>query len=275
MPLPKVTSKSPPGFCQKIPKSFASTEEARNSLDYHFNQNNRIAHDFEYRDQILRGTEEQKHIIAFAQQCSKFKEVHQQWDRAFEAFIESAASNRDPQFLRGVTVLKMHACVHTFHLAVDAYKISNDQTCWDELLPKFTELVDLVSIIVDDLQGSSSPKKPTFCLDMNIVPPLFVVAHKCRDPIIRRKAIALLYSVPRQEGCWDSILTARVAEEIVAIEEAGLGVIRTCEDVPDEARIFNIKVQFDLQGRNGTVKFMRKRLPGSAARETISVDMEW
>ena len=98
---------------------------------------------------------------------------------------------------------------------------------------------------------------------------------KCRHPVVRRKAISLLYAAPRQEGVWDSILTARVAERLIGIEEAGLGTVTTCEDVPDWARISDVSVEFDLQGRLGTVKYSRQRSPLVKVRDTVMVLVRW
>lgn len=57
-------------------------------------------------------------------------------------------------------------------------------------------------------------------LDNEVVTPLYEVATLCRDPIIRRKAMDLLRSGPRQEGVFDSYLCAMTAEQIIEIEEA-------------------------------------------------------
>ncbi|KAG9255348.1 uncharacterized protein F5Z01DRAFT_673299 [Emericellopsis atlantica] len=62
--------------------------------------------------------------------------------------------------------------------------------------------------------------RPSFSAEMGIVPPLFVVATKCREGILRRKAIALLRSSSRREGMWDSGLAARVAQLVMDLEEA-------------------------------------------------------
>ncbi len=100
-------------------------------------------------------------------------------------------------------------------------------------------------------------------------------AHKCRHPVIRRKAVSLLYSSPRQEGIWDSILTARVAERLIGIEEAGLGKVTRCEDIPDWARISDVEVSFNRQGRLGIVRYSRQRSPLEKIRETVVESVKW
>ncbi|OAA61118.1 Zn(2)-C6 fungal-type DNA-binding domain protein [Niveomyces insectorum RCEF 264] len=64
--------------------------------------------------------------------------------------------------------------------------------------------------------------KASFSADLGIVPPLYVVATKSRDRVIRRQAIQLLRSSARREGMWDSELTARIGMWVMEIEEEGL-----------------------------------------------------
>lgn len=82
------------------------------------------------------------------------------------------------------------------------------------------EIINLATTIVHMQKNAmclteSPPKRPLFCIDMGIVAPLYSIVHRCLDPILRRKAIALLHSAPRQEGLWHSSVTARVCEKIV------------------------------------------------------------
>ena len=94
---------------------------------------------------------------------------------------------------------------------------------WDRFTARYEHIVELASLIVEpNPDGNTQKQRPEFSQDMNTVGPLYAVAHRCRDPVIRRKAVAILYAAPRQEGVWDSMLTARVAEKVISIEEEGL-----------------------------------------------------
>jgi hypothetical protein len=100
--------------------------------------------------------------------------------------------------------------------------------------------------------------KASFALDLGIVAPLFVVATKCRDRKIRRDAIRLLLSSPRREGMWDSILSGRVAEWLMVIEEDGMSPFAqygpaSVEIVRDEKRVMVKEILFDLQKREATL----------------------
>ncbi|KAE8444976.1 hypothetical protein EG329_014104 [Mollisiaceae sp. DMI_Dod_QoI] len=102
--------------------------------------------------------------------------------------------------------------------------------------------------------------KASFALDLGIVPPLFVVATKCRNRKLRRDAISLLLSSPRREGMWDSILSGRVGQWIMDIEEqelspwSGPTTAAAREIVPDEHRVMVKEILFDLQNREAMLR---------------------
>jgi len=152
-----------------------------------------------------------------------------------------------------------------------------DETLWDQYTERMEKIVSLGSLIVNSISCEHIAQKrgPEFSLDMNIVAPLYGIAHRCRHPVIRRKAVALLYAAPRQEGIWDSILTARVAERLIHIEEEGLGNVTCPEDVPDWARISDVSVKFDLQGRLGMISYSRRRSPLETVRAPVTEEIKW
>ena len=175
-----------------------------------------------------------------------------------------AGAIMDSKALQGAAVLKINHRITTLHTVSHWQDAVQSSRCWDPHRRECEEIVDLASSIVkaNSNKSNDGSEKPILSMDQNIVTPLFSIAHRCRDPIIRRRTIALLYSAPRQEGLWHSIITARVAEKIMTIEEAGLGEVTSCADVPDENRISDIDVQFDLQGRKGYLKDSRRPLSG-------------
>lgn len=62
----------------------------------------------------------------------------------------------------------------------------------------------------------------TFTLDVELIGPIHWVAIKCREPTVRRRAIAVLRGMHRREAMWDSKMAAIIAERVVAIEEEAL-----------------------------------------------------
>lgn len=101
--------------------------------------------------------------------------------------------------------------------------------------------------------------KPSFALDLGIIPPLFVVATKCRDRKLRREAISLLTSSHRREGMWDSRLCAGVGNWIMNVEEEGLDQYVRCgpsetQFVASDKRVMVMEIGFNLERRWAMLK---------------------
>jgi hypothetical protein len=69
---------------------------------------------------------------------------------------------------------------------------------------------------------------------LGVIMSIYIVATRCREPSIRRDAIAALREWPSKNGIWDSLHIAQVAEWIMGIEEK----MACGEDpIPEEARV--------------------------------------
>ncbi|KAF2269456.1 hypothetical protein CC78DRAFT_453520 [Lojkania enalia] len=126
-----------------------------------------------------------------------------------------------------------------------------DQMQFDQFLPQFHTIVELAEKICT----SDSNR---FSIDIEIVPVLYYVAYRCRDPEIRRKAVALLNLGPRREGLWDGLSTSRLAQEIVNIEEESSEFVREARDVCAGARVRRLRTQTCLNQRRIALSFMRQ-----------------
>ncbi len=268
MPLELGPQPSRPGSGPHIPAFFQSLEEAQNSLYYH--QNRCLKAAFDLDNTILRENpasllSEGTYLESYSQSRDIFRYILQTWSSAFEAYLVKANATMDSKALQGAAVLKISHRISLLHVENNKQKRLQSPNSWDSFHRECEEIVGLATSVVKlqmDSSSDSSTNNPIFFMDVSIVCPLFSIAHRCRDPIIRRRAIALLYSAPRQEGLWHSIITARVAERIMNVEEAGLGEVKRAEDIPEENRIAEIDVQFDLQGRKGYLKFSRRQRKG-------------
>ncbi|KAM4056133.1 fungal zn(2)-Cys(6) binuclear cluster domain-containing protein [Hirsutella rhossiliensis] len=121
--------------------------------------------------------------------------------------------------------------------------------------------------------------KASFSADLGIVPPLFVVVTKCREPRTRRQAIQLLRSGSRREGIWDSELVAKVGEWIMQWEEFNdqvpPGTIPT-RPIPEERRVILKAVEFDLRARFADVHVgTRARHDGSPDSRSRKTRLTW
>ena len=250
---------------------FCSLEEARNSLDWQWTTLINYVSTREEANDVLREqdpTEESR----FA-----YIEIMEKWLDSFHAFLRSFGKSLNNRNLQAARVLEINQNFATIYLDMQTYEALSSEMVWDRYTERLEKIVSLASLVVNSTSCDHITQKrgPEFSLDMNIVGPLYGVAHRCRDPFIRRRAVALLYAAPRQEGIWDSILTARAAERLIHIEEDGLGNITGPQDVPDWARISDVDVKFDLQGRLGTISYSRKRAPLAKVRTPVVEEIRW
>ncbi|KAK1754785.1 hypothetical protein QBC47DRAFT_461823 [Echria macrotheca] len=177
----------------------------------------------------------------------RFKQEMEAWSDAFEHILVSrTAPGVSSQEKACIAVLKMYQ-IMSYILFLMTF--SDSEMGFDKYTDDFNVIVDLALEVVGDEERRAAMKrcpdprfchhrgrhdsdasfggldysarhiKPSFSADLGIVPPLFVVATKCRDRPTRWKAIQLLKSSPRREGMWDSELTARIAMWIADIED--------------------------------------------------------
>jgi len=177
----------------------------------------------------------------------RFKQEMEAWSDAFEHILASrTAPGVSSQEKACIAVLKMYQ-IMSYILFLMTF--SDTEMGFDKYTDDFNVIVDLALEVVGDEERRAASKrcpdpkfchhrgrhemdnpiggfsytarhiKPSFSADLGIVPPLFVVATKCRDWPTRWKAIQLLKSSPRREGMWDSELTARIAMWVADVEE--------------------------------------------------------
>ncbi|CAD0082891.1 unnamed protein product [Aureobasidium vineae] len=109
-----------------------------------------------------------------------------------------------------------------------------EESGFDLYLPEFASIVKWSRFLTTPKQepkehclhsrlaSLSVSSVPRFSLNMNYIPPLYLVAIKCRDPITRREAISILEETNGREGLWDARLHAKAARRLVEVEESGV-----------------------------------------------------
>ncbi|PVH89268.1 hypothetical protein DL98DRAFT_445117 [Cadophora sp. DSE1049] len=93
---------------------------------------------------------------------------------------------------------------------------------YDNYINDFEYIVKTCTHLASYQSTTSASHNPRFTLEIGIIPALHFTATKCRDPVIRREAISLMFQYPRQEGEYDGVLCARIGRWIAACEEDGL-----------------------------------------------------
>ena len=269
-----------------LPEVFHSTPEARTALD---SLCERI---MRFKEQLSTFHPGPNNILPASIRSSGagFRIQLQQWGVAFEPLLQNRRANGVSNTERaGINVLKMFQLMTTILFLMG---FSTSEMDFDGFMVVFREIVELAKeLVVDEelslaaarcgsVQNCRHQRSPTssqnlsdfgmgdsssgndfshikasFALDLGIVPPLFVVATKCRARKLRREAIRLLLSSPRREGMWDSILCGKAAQWIMEVEEEGLRTYEAWdpvginEQVKEDRRVMVKEILFDLQRR--------------------------
>lgn len=228
---------------EPIPDRFASLREARLSWD---TLCERIFRFTETMFSYASGDSPANILPAsMIQYGMSFKAQIEAWSHAFEPLLTNrTAPGVTSQEKAGISVLKMFQIMAQILYLMT---FSDNEMEFDTFKGQFKTIVDLALEVVGDEERRAREKrcpnphtcnhhkhhsdifggyeyiahhiKPSFSADLGIVPPLYVVATKCRDRVIRRQAIQLLRSSARREGMWDSELVARIGMWVTDIEE--------------------------------------------------------
>jgi len=223
-----------------------------------------------------------------------FKGQIEAWVIAFDPIMKTrAAPARTRPERTGIAVLKMNQMMGQILFLMT---FSDSEARFDAFNAYFQAIVSLAAEIVADEETTAAAKrrpeggyhqqqsshtdapsspdyttrhlKPSFSADLGIIPPLFVVATKCRERRIRRAAIELLRSSPRREGMWDSELSARIGAYIAAVEEEDDSAARLERSVSDAASLSSGTPGSPVSSQNGSVDAgaLRPLGPGGNAR---------
>lgn len=207
----------------RVPSSFADFEEAKRVLDV------LISSGLNFVRATIDGrfaADEDPMAAPLLQ--AQLQEQFLLWQKTLDNLI-----NRSETSLSGSSSEKMLRVQYTAIFIFLSTCLEIEETAWDAYLPSFTAIVDWAQSISkppsftaqkSTREKSPSPPKasPVFALDMALIPPLFLTAIKCRDPIIRRQAITLMEASPAREGLWDARLHSRVARRVMDVEESSM-----------------------------------------------------
>lgn len=167
-----------------------------------------------------------------------------------EAFAPLLSLSRTLGGQDAISALTLSVSAITSQISLRAAFFVNE-SAYDVFLPEFKTIVQYSSLLLSLLEqqqlskpspsfaptasspsSSQSPQKEAserterglalrFSFDIAVVPSLYTVVIKCRDPHIRRAALKLLDRYPRREGVWDSVAVAGLGRWVMALEEEG------------------------------------------------------
>ncbi|KXT06176.1 hypothetical protein AC578_1412 [Pseudocercospora eumusae] len=261
------------------PTRLADLDEARSSLEKVLNQLTVFFLDLELDDQYydMAISNGEKHLI--------FAPWLQAWELAFSSLLAQRQHTMNEQERKGAMILKAHHLVAEILSNVD---LSLGEMAWDAFHAKFTAIVDLAAALLEDNKRSDasiigarwetsgvfiSSSNAELSFSLGIVDPLYEVVARCRDPVLRRKALELLASHPRQECMWSSWSAWKVGKFLMRLEEEeGSDTPTTSSDIPAERRISEAWLDFSdksLPAGRGRIGYKRA-VPRAAARYALN-----
>ena len=132
------------------------------------------------------------------------------WERKMVEFEQRNRSVR----VEAATAIRMY---HTLTHLLITVTTQGGETRWDRHLGYFERILACVEVLRSASKNFKS--QHPFSLELGLVVPLYVVATRCRHPLLRRRAVARLVELKSQEGIWNSDAAAAVAKKVISVEE--------------------------------------------------------
>jgi hypothetical protein len=206
----------PVALPDSVPAMFSSVGEARDSMVHLMNLSLRFVQTI----QLLEYEPSAIPTSAYGEQADLLKYL-QLWRSRFSVFQTSQAKSLAADDLYAANVLEIQRTVAYTWISTLMTPYQCDH---DVHIPAYTAAI----VLAEQIYGTGSNRiqhyrqANTFLLEVETVGPLYWICVKCRHPAVRRRAIAVLRSMHRREGVWDSDIAAVVADRLVAVEETSL-----------------------------------------------------
>lgn len=158
---------------------------------------------------------------------------------------------------------QLHArLLHVFHdmilIALQCQR-HRDERVWDQHLEDFEKIFETCYDIChnpETYQDSEDPNDMGFGMTPGVLPPLWLIGMCCREPILRRRAAELLRTHHRQCGQMDDCSAAVLVDSVIRLEEEGIPIARSCNDIPESRRLRVLQSDLTQPGKM-TVLFSR------------------
>jgi hypothetical protein len=209
------------------PTSFASVTEARDVLDTVFLSVYPFLH-------LVKG--EPDHNNGKIYQKTLLNRL-QAWYHLFRELETKSQGKLTAKDITGIRLLEIHyTCLS---IMIDT-SLDPSQYFLETPASVFLQIVTLVENLLDQQTKSSSPfdnappfRLPHYSFDLGVIGPLFYIAVKCWNSVLRKKVISLLQhpKIPHREGIWTAPMTVTMAQRIIDVEEE---VIRSASVVSAE-----------------------------------------
>lgn len=199
-----------------VPVTFESIGQARDSIIHLMNLSLRFIRNVHFSkfDPAPRSP------LALAEQAALLRHLSL-WRERFSAYQTKHAAEQTSIEMYASNVLEIGRLVAKMwvSVALTPYECAHDAHMAD-----FEAAVSLAEQLpnIASLHDQSDRYSTAFTLDVEMIGPIHWVSIKCRDPILRRRAVAVQRGTRRREGLWDAQVYAALAEHIIAVEEDGM-----------------------------------------------------
>ncbi|CZR56121.1 uncharacterized protein PAC_06009 [Phialocephala subalpina] len=203
----------------KDPETFRKLEGAHESFDIFLN---RALHVHRTSEMLLADplgfSDSETLLLEIETERGKCLQYLDRWSRAFNQYLIGHGLQHERSSGYNIYVLQIWRVTAKIFLSVNN---TDAQETWDQFQPEFNTIVTLAEALVETstIANTSCQGIPSFSFHLGILPPLFLTSIRCRDPILRRRAVHILSSSRRCEGIWDSRLAATVAGHVINAEE--------------------------------------------------------
>ncbi|OAP61455.1 hypothetical protein AYL99_03658 [Fonsecaea erecta] len=108
-----------------------------------------------------------------------------------------------------------------------------DEWMYDVFTTTFAAIVEQMQLILTSLRDTATTTKrgeqSAFAPTLGVIPPLFLVATKCRHPQVRQRALQMLHGVLRRERGWTSCMAAAISQFVIREEQEGEEEFQVCD----------------------------------------------
>lgn len=201
--------------------------------------------------------------------CSKMQELQRklkEWFQNFEWLCSHhPITNTDLGFRSTLSMI-----YHAIYIVV-AVSLRRQEATFDQYLEAFSNIVQhaeraiAASVHPDGVQ-------PHFTFEIGVGIPLLLTALKCRDSLIRRKALALLKQCPPTQGFYMVSHGSALVEKAIDIEES-LGCDLNYDDLVEEEtkRLQYVIVDQHEPAAFGLICARKERVPGKHLDDLVVV----
>jgi hypothetical protein len=202
----------------KDPEIFRNLETAYESFDIFLNRTLHVNRTLETLLVDPLGFLDSETLLEIEIERAKCLQYLDGWSRAFNQYLIGDGPVPKQISDYNVYVLQIWRVTAKIFLSV---KPTNAEETWDQFQQEFNTIVTLAETLAETsyITDTSCQGTPSFSFHLGILPPLFLTSVRCRDPIIRRRAVHVLFSSRRCEAIWDSHLAAAVAGLVIETEE--------------------------------------------------------